>query len=67
MADCPGSQKNYNLELEEWKEVREGSAIEKHGHAKGRCARPEFNGRLAKSATRKCDSVRIRTYAQNST
>lgn len=27
---------------------REGSATEKHEHAKGRCARPEFNGRSRK-------------------
>jgi hypothetical protein len=43
--------------LEKWKEMREGSVTEKHGHAKGRCVRLEFNGRSGKSATRKYDSV----------
>jgi len=56
-SSCPGSQRDYDLGLEEWKEMREGSATEKHGHAKGRRVRLEFNGRSGKSATGKYDSV----------
>lgn len=37
--------------------MREGSATERHGHAKGRCMRLKFNGGPGKSATRKYDSV----------